>query len=115
MAADALAVLLGNYEPGLRCLQLGGSPMVRTVKVRPPREGCPGCALVDSPLDEDAAEYAQLCAVDTDDGYAQGVEGERISAAELHALLQASAVVVDTRPPTEFAICALPGTTSECA
>lgn len=89
--------------------------MVRTVKVRPPREGCPGCALVDQPLNEEAEEYAQLCAVETDDGYAQGEDGERISASELRELLQSGAVVVDTRPPTEFAICSLPGTTSEFA
>lgn len=114
MAADALAVLLGSCEPGLKCLQLGGSPMVRTVKVRPPREGCPSCALVGKPLDEKAEEYAQLCAVEIDNGYAQGEDGERISAAELQTLLQSGAVVVDTRPPTEFAICSLPGTTSEC-
>lgn len=114
MAADALAVLLESYEPGLKCLQLGGSPMVRTVKVRPPREGCPSCALVGKPLDEEAEEYAQLCAVETDNGYAQGEDGERISAAELQTLLQSGATVVDTRPPTEFAICSLPGTTSEC-
>lgn len=89
--------------------------MVRTVKARPPREGCPGCALAGKPLNEDAEEYAQLCAVEMDDGYAQGEEGERISAVELQTVLQFGAVVVDTRPPTEFAICSLPGTMSECA
>lgn len=114
MAADALAVLLGNYEPGLKCLQLGGSPMVRTVKVRPPRDGCPGCALVGKPLDEETEEYAQFCAVEVDEGYATGAEGERISAEELRTLLDGGGIVVDTRPPIEFAICAIPGTTSKC-
>lgn len=119
MAADALALLLGRYEPGLKCLQLGGNPLVRTVRVRPPRAACPGCALLGRELDEHAPEYAHLCAVqpptDTDGGDAPGAPGERVSAPQLAELLRrGGATVVDTRPPTEFAICALPGTTSAC-
>lgn len=114
MAADALAVLLGDLTGGLKVMQLGGSPMVRTVKTRLPREGCKGCALAGAGSLEAVEDYAELCnLVEGDSGFTQGVEGERISAAELKSVLEGGGVVVDTRPPVEFGICSLGGTTSK--
>lgn len=107
MAAEALRVLIDNPgAPLLNLLHLGGAPLVRTVKMRPRQKGCVACG--DEARDVLAeTDYEVFCGIEPALG-----GGDRIGAEELKGKLD-EAVVVDTRPEVEYAICALPNTTSE--
>ncbi|GAB1521837.1 hypothetical protein RhiTH_004934 [Rhizoctonia solani] len=105
----------------------------RNIKLRPRQSKCPGCS-TDSPqglpvpeLMADLASlqdsYYQYCDIDShlpDDpiltGARRGEPGMRVKASVLRdALVSAAAsstaspTIIDTRPPTEFGICSIPG------
>jgi adenylyltransferase/sulfurtransferase len=82
MAASALKVLMGGEELGLHVLHLGGSPMVRTVRMRPASDKCLACGpnAGDTPLVE-TEDYDAFCGtvvVDESTGLVDGQSGERI-------------------------------------
>jgi adenylyltransferase/sulfurtransferase len=120
MAAEALRVLVGNGDaPLLHILHLGGSPAVRSVKMRPPSPKCAACGPNKTIASLEDVDYAMFCgevATDESTGTAPGGVGERIGVEELKGVLAAptdDTLVVDTRPPVEYRICALRNTTSE--
>lgn len=120
MAAEALRVLVGSGDaPLLHILHLGGSPAVRSVKMRPPSPKCAACGPNKTIASLEDVDYAMFCgevATDESTGTAPGGVGERIGVEELKGVLAAptdDTVVVDTRPPVEYRMCALRNTTSE--
>lgn len=122
MAAEALRVLIsggdgeGEEAPKLHILHLGGTPMVRAVRMRGKSPKCGACSPgVRLALEE--VDYAAFCGeVVTDEatGSVPGGSGERIDVEQLRdAVGREDTVVVDTRPRVEYGICSLPGTTSK--
>ncbi|GMK57606.1 hypothetical protein CspeluHIS016_0404400 [Cutaneotrichosporon spelunceum] len=112
MAAEALRLLTsGNgVKSSLHILHMGGSPMVRTVGMRPSSVKCVACgpnATITDDLERE--DYAALCgevSVVPEVDNRMSVEGLRkvVGAPEV--------IVVDTRPPHEYSICSLPHTTN---
>lgn len=130
-------------EDYLHMYTFGASPLVRTVRMRPPSLRCVACG-PDATLttDLEKMDYEAFCAGPSVVGAREGATNardaprtDRISPAELREVLRsagsgaggssggdamanggnalASVRVVDTRSETEFGICSLPGCISE--
>jgi adenylyltransferase/sulfurtransferase len=119
-------------EALLHMLHLGGNPLIRTIRIRPPSVRCVACG-PDASVKVEEYDYATFCsgpsgAVD-EDGSNSGAVGERISV-EVSLLPSSSmmtvlitqdlkelitngkSTVIDTRPELEFGICSIPDTIS---
>lgn len=98
MASDVIKVLLGNdgeslvadnagmaddpdEEPLLHMLHLGGNPLIRTIRIRPPSPKCIACAGI--PLKVEEFDYEAFCSGPADVGEQEGLSignpEERIS------------------------------------
>ncbi|BEI88346.1 uncharacterized protein CcaverHIS019_0110640 [Cutaneotrichosporon cavernicola] len=110
MAAEALRLLAsgGGGKGSLHILHLGGSPMVRTVGMRPRSAKCVACGPNATVTDDlDSHDYVALC------GETPAVPEvpDRMSVGDLRAVVGSpEVVVIDTRPPHEYGICSLPHT-----
>lgn len=85
MAAAALATLMRSEQrQQLHILHLGGSPMVRSVKMRPPSPKCVACGRDATITDLEKVDYGAVCSVgqepDEVTGTVPGGEGERVTA-----------------------------------
>ncbi|KAK1926506.1 hypothetical protein DB88DRAFT_508602 [Papiliotrema laurentii] len=119
MAGEALRLVLGSEErqQSLHLYHMGGDPLVRTVKIRPPSVKCIACGpnrTIDKLEDYD---YETFCSGPTSgDGFVGGTD--RISAKEFAQSIgeaqgegkERKSIIVDTRPPVEYEICSLPNT-----
>lgn len=78
MAAEALRILTdGKGKPLLHILHMGGSPMVRSVGMRPPSVKCIACGPEATIMDE-LADYDALCGTGAE--VAEIPQDERLSA-----------------------------------
>jgi len=63
-------------------LHLGGNPLIRTIRIRPPSVKCVACG-PDASVNVEEYDYASFCSgpagVETEDGLDSGTVGERIS------------------------------------
>ncbi|KLT44118.1 hypothetical protein CC85DRAFT_31040 [Cutaneotrichosporon oleaginosum] len=109
MAAEALRLLTSNGggKVALHILHMGGSPMVRTVGMRPASAKCVACGPSATLTDNlESEDYAALCGET-----APLPEVDRLTVQDLRAVASLpEVVVVDTRPPHEYRICSLPNT-----
>ncbi|WVQ84093.1 hypothetical protein IAT38_006238 [Cryptococcus sp. DSM 104549] len=122
MAGEAIKLLIGmeDPEPLLHLHHLGSNPLVRTIRMRPRFAKCIACGPDATITDDlDVFGYEAFCAggpeVSEETGLRIGKEGDRLSAQELDAVLQggtSDVVLIDTRPPVEFGICSVPGSTN---
>ncbi|CAD6586209.1 MAG: exosome catalytic subunit dis3 [Tremellales sp. Tagirdzhanova-0007] len=121
MASEVIRLLIGTAddEPLLHLVRIGANPMVRTARMRGPREGCIACGKTPSISENlNAVGYQAFCTglVGT---MGDGSEAARIGVQEF-AVIRAGAekaekqttLIIDTRPEVEYAICALPNTTN---
>ncbi|TXT10707.1 hypothetical protein VHUM_02212 [Vanrija humicola] len=110
MASEVIKILIGkaDAQPLLHLLHLGGSPLVRSVRMRGPSAKCVACGPAAEITDDlDAVGYDAFCGGDAVDESTGLVAGGGLA-----ELLSPQLVLVDTRPPTEFGICALPHSTN---
>lgn len=120
-------------DPLLHLVHFGGNPLVRSIRMRPPSVKCIACGPNASITDDlEAIDYDEFCHGITDEpdvssGLAAGDPEHRISAkvsfgSERSLTLQDLAEImrndnvalIDTRSPTEFEICSIPGSSSRC-
>jgi hypothetical protein len=113
-------------------LHLGGNPLIRTIRIRPPSPKCDTCG-PNATIKVDTYDYDEFCAGPTDTANAEGVTlggpGERINVqvSSVRCVAQMSTdsqdlaqlfekgktLVIDTRPEIEYGICSIPNTTSK--
>jgi adenylyltransferase/sulfurtransferase len=123
--------LMSDDEPLLHMMHLGGNPLIRTIRIRPPSPKCIACG-PDATVKVEEYDYATFCSGHADvvepDGLGNGGVGERISVQvrlsfivnEIGLIRQefsevigeGKTTVIDTRPELEFGICSIPNTIS---
>lgn len=73
---------LSDDEPLLHLLHLGGNPLIRTIRMRPPSAKCQSCG-PDASIHVEDFDYDDFCAGPVDmrqpDGLALSGEGDRIA------------------------------------
>ncbi|WVQ97862.1 hypothetical protein IAU59_004978 [Kwoniella sp. CBS 9459] len=127
MAGEAIKLIVGkeDAQPLLHLHHLCSNPLIRTIRLKPPSARCIACG-PESTISDDLEKfgYESFCAgamgegdeVTDETGLAVGGVGERISAKELKEVMSKPSpdqvVIVDTRPPVEFGICSLRGSTN---
>ena len=90
---------------------MGGSPLVRTVKLRPPSPKCIACGPSATLKHLEEFDYDAFCSGSVAVG--APLSGVNRLQAKDFARGESKRLVIDTRPPIEYAICALPESTSE--
>ncbi|OCF38653.1 adenylyltransferase and sulfurtransferase [Kwoniella heveanensis CBS 569] len=127
MAGEAIKLIVGREDPQplLHLHHLCSNPVIRTIRLKPPSTKCIACG--PEPTISDDLEkfgYESFCAgamgegdeVTDETGLVVGGVGERISVKELDEIMRSPTsndmVLVDTRPPVEFGICSLKGSTN---
>ncbi|WVR04465.1 hypothetical protein IAU60_001468 [Kwoniella sp. DSM 27419] len=127
MAGEVIKLIVGrdDPEPLLHLHHLCSSPLIRTIRLKPPSAKCIVCGPTPTISDDlDQFEYESFCAgamgegdeTGEETGLAEGEAEERVSAKEFSDILERAGttgvMIVDTRPPVEFGICSLPGSTN---
>ncbi|KAK4689810.1 hypothetical protein P7C73_g288, partial [Tremellales sp. Uapishka_1] len=123
MASEVIKAIVGieDSEPLLHLLHLNSNPLIRTIRLRPPSPKCIACGLAPTITDNlEEFEYESFCLgsvaleeADEHTGRRDGMPGERMSVKELREVLDSTDIIlIDTRPPIEFGICALPNSTN---
>ncbi|WWC87090.1 uncharacterized protein L201_001976 [Kwoniella dendrophila CBS 6074] len=125
MASEVIKLIIGKEdpEPLLHLHHLCSNPLIRTIRMKGPSPKCIACgpnATITNDLD--VYGYESFCSaamgpdVNEDSGLVDGSEGERIDVKELASLLKSTSgshvTLIDTRPPVEYGICSLPGSTN---
>ncbi|EIW65488.1 hypothetical protein TREMEDRAFT_36246 [Tremella mesenterica DSM 1558] len=121
MATEAIKVIMGLEEDSngtLHILDLLSVPMIRSVKLRPPRVKCTFCGPSSTlPDDLNEVDYETFCAGLASSTFASGSEKGRHRARNAMLRLQKlveifedmeNTVVIDTRPEVEYDMCHLP-------
>ncbi|WVF70021.1 hypothetical protein IAT40_004807 [Kwoniella sp. CBS 6097] len=127
MAGEAIKLIVGKEDPQplLHLHHLCSNPLIRTIRLKPPSAKCIACG-PEANISDDLEKfgYESFCAgamgegddVTDETGLVAGGAGERISVKELNELMQSPTstdlIIVDTRPPVEFGICSLKGSTN---
>ncbi|TFY53650.1 hypothetical protein EVJ58_g9335 [Rhodofomes roseus] len=112
-----------DRKPTMLMYSAFATPPFRSIKLRTRQPTCTACGTLHESewagkIDE--TDYVAFCGGPRPDWLARGVEGaddreKRISAKELHDALNTAGRrvrIIDVRPPTEFGICYLPGSTN---
>ncbi|KAF8313514.1 uncharacterized protein EI90DRAFT_2949726 [Cantharellus anzutake] len=115
-ALEAIKILAGlidedTYVPTLTLFSaLSPVSPFRTIKLRGRRPSCAACG-VESSVDFDAVDYVALCDGVKLLGEFVDVNSDRIQPEILRKCMNGpnDFVIIDTRPPTEFGICSIPG------
>ncbi|RSH83867.1 Urmylation protein [Saitozyma podzolica] len=117
MASEVIKLLLGNEDPNplLHIFHLGGVPLVRTIKMKPPSPKCKACGpdatITDDLAEADYDEFCEAVLVDELTGEVVGAPGERVGAKDFASLIgKGDVIVVDTRPEIEYGIASIPHT-----
>ncbi|KAH9838788.1 uncharacterized protein C8Q71DRAFT_752867 [Rhodofomes roseus] len=124
-AMEAIKIITGLHDrkPTMLMYSAFATPPFRSIKLRTRQPTCTACGTLHESewagkIDE--TDYVAFCGGPRPDWLARGVEGaddreKRISAKELHDALSTAGRrvrIIDVRPPTEFGICYLPGSTN---
>ncbi|KAJ7105747.1 hypothetical protein C8R43DRAFT_1140723 [Mycena crocata] len=121
-ALEAIKIITGLHDqkPSLLLFSALGSPPFRSIKLRLRKPGCPACGTSEQKVSEiKEIDYVQFCGGATPDwesrGLVAGNPNDRITVKDFEAALRMNPdqiSILDVRPPTEFGICSLPGSTS---
>ncbi|EIN04934.1 hypothetical protein PUNSTDRAFT_122623 [Punctularia strigosozonata HHB-11173 SS5] len=117
-ALETIKILTGRHDgkPVLLIYSALGSPPLRPIKLRSRSPSCIACGSFPSATPE--SDYVAFCGGPTPNWVSEGLNpgdaGSRITASELGEALRVKpdSTVIDVRPPTEFGICHLPGSTN---